>query len=293
MNVVKGSEGTLSIDGKVFAWGQRTYVMGILNITPDSFSGDGLAGDFEAALAQAQRFAAEGVDIIDVGGESTRPGSTPVSTEEELGRVIPIISHLAREFDLPISIDTYKADVARQALQAGAHLINDVWGLRRESQLASVAAEYDVPLILMHNRSTSRESAQVDQLGGHFVGVEYEDLVPDIIRELRTSIEIALDAGVQEEKIIVDPGLGFGKTVEQSLEIVRRLAEFKILGRPILVGPSRKSFIGRTLNLPVNQRLEGTAATVAISIANGADMVRVHDVKEMVRVARMTDALVR
>jgi len=288
--------GEISIGGRNFVWGQRTYVMGILNVTPDSFSGDGLMreGDFvEAALAQARRFAEEGADILDVGGESTRPGSAPVPAGEELKRVIPVIERLSGEVDLPISIDTYKAEVAKQALDAGAHMVNDVWGLRMDPELADLVAERGVPVVVMHNRSRPKDAVQEERLGGRYVGVEYEDLMADIIRELRGSIQIALDAGIAWEKIIVDPGLGFGKTVEQNLEIMDKLSELKVLGRPILVGPSRKSFVGYTLDLPPEERVEGTAATVAVCISKGADIVRVHDVREMARVARMTDAIVR
>ena len=288
--------GSMEIGGRLFEWGKRTYVMGILNVTPDSFSGDGLmaAGDFVgAALAQAERFVEEGADILDVGGESTRPGSAPIPAEEELRRVMPIVERLAGEFSIPISIDTYKAEVARRALDAGAHMVNDVWGLRMDPELAGLVAERGVPVVVMHNRSRPKDAVQEERLGGRYVGVEYEDLMADIIRELRGSVQIALDAGVAWERIIVDPGLGFGKTVEQNLEIMDRLGELKVLGRPILVGPSRKSFIGYTLDLPPEERLEGTAATVALCIARGADIVRVHDVREMVRVARMTDAIVR
>ena len=288
--------GSMEIGGRLFEWGKRTYIMGILNVTPDSFSGDGLlaAGDFiGAALAQAERFVEEGADILDVGGESTRPGSAPIPAEEELRRVMPVVERLAREFDVPISIDTYKAEVARRALDAGAHMVNDVWGLRMDPELAGLVAKRGVPVVVMHNRSRPKDAVQEERLGGRYVGVEYEDLMADIIRELRGSVQIALDAGVAWERIIVDPGLGFGKTVEQNLEIMDRLGELKVLGRPILVGTSRKSFIGYTLDLPPEERLEGTAATVALCIARGADIVRVHDVKEMVRVARMTDAIVR
>jgi len=259
-----------------FRWGQRTYVMGIVNVDPDSFSGDGLR-DAEAAIAQGKRFAAEGADIIDVGGESTRPGFKPISIDEELGRVMPVIERLARELSVPVSIDTYKSEVARQAVAAGARMINDVWELKRDPKLARVAAQACVPLVISQNQ---RESL-------------FHDFFPELIASLKKSIQIALDAGVDWNNIIIDPGVGFGKTVEQNVEIVRRLAELKVLGRPILLGTSRKSFIGHVLDLPVDQRLEGTAATVAIGIANGADMVRVHDVAQMVRVVRMSDAIVR
>jgi len=259
-----------------FRWGQRTYVMGIVNVDPDSFSGDGLR-DAESAIDQGKRFAAEGADIIDVGGESTRPGFEPVSADEELGRVLPVIERLASELPVPVSIDTYKSEVARKAVAAGARMINDVWELKRDAKLARVAAEAGVPLVISQNQRDSR----------------FEDFFPELIASLKRSIQVALDAGVAWDNIIIDPGVGFGKTVEQNVEIVRRLAELKALGRPILLGTSRKSFIGHVLDLPVDQRLEGTAATVAIGIANGADMVRVHDVAQMVRVIKMSDAIVR
>jgi dihydropteroate synthase len=283
----------LHIGGRVFDWGERTYVMGVVNVTPDSFSGDGLGYDVERAVEQAERMVEEGADLIDVGGESTRPGSEPVEVEEELSRVLPVVEAVARRVDAPISIDTYRSEVAVQALAVGAGIINDVWGLRMDPQVAAVAAQHQVPLVLMHNRSRPKDAVQTERLGGHYQGVEYDDLLGDIIRELRESITVALDAGVQREKIIVDPGIGFGKTVEQNLYLAANLSELRVLGRPILLGPSRKSFIGYTLDLPPEERVEGTAAMVAIGIANGASIVRVHDVKEMTRVARMTDAVVR
>ncbi|MEE8471228.1 MAG: dihydropteroate synthase [Dehalococcoidia bacterium] len=257
-------------------WGQRTYVMGIVNVDPDSFSGDGLS-DADTAVAQAQRFVAEGADIIDVGGESTRPGCSPISVREELRRVIPVIEGLSRELPVPVSIDTYKAEVAREALAAGARMINDVWGLKHDQGLARAAADEGVPLVICQN--------QRDASFRHFF--------PELVDSLKRSMQLALEAGVDWNNIIVDPGIGFGKTGEQNLEIVRRLAELKSLGRPILLGSSRKSFIGFVLDLPVEQRLEGTAASLAIGIANGADIVRVHDVAHMFRVVRMSDAIVR
>jgi len=284
------------IGNKLFIWGTRTYVMGILNITPDSFSGDGLgaAGDVvAAAVAQARRFAAAGVDILDVGGESTRPGAEPISAAEEQARVLPVIQALAVELGLPISIDTDKAEVAAAALDAGAHLVNDVWALRADLQLAPLVAERGVPIVLMHNRSNPANAELRGKLGGRYIGVEYQDLVADIRHELLESVEQAHQAGVLDENIILDPGIGFGKTVEQNLELLDRCGELRALGYPLLVGPSRKSFIGYTLDLPPEQRLEGTAATVAVGIARGADILRVHDVEAMVRVARMTDAIVR
>lgn len=274
---------------------RRTYVMGILNVTPDSFSGDGLIAGSEdwvaATVEQARQMVNYGADILDIGGESTRPGSMPVSEDEELARVVPAIEAVARELDVAISIDTYKADVARRALDAGAHLVNDVWGLRMDPDMAGIVAEYGVPVVLMHNRSRPKDARQEERLGGHYVGVEYENLLADVIRELDENIALALDAGIAWENIIVDPGIGFGKTVSQNLELLNRLDELRVLGRPILLGPSRKSFIGYTLDLPAEERVEGTAATIVLGIERGADIVRIHDVKEMVRAARMTDAI--
>ncbi|MFQ5987426.1 MAG: dihydropteroate synthase [Dehalococcoidia bacterium] len=272
-----GSLGVTRCGDREFRWGERTFIMGVLNLTPDSFSGDGLGGDVEAALAQAKRLVAEGADILDVGGESTRPDSAPIAADEELGRVIPVIERLVGEVSVPISIDTYRSEVARRALEAGAKMINDVWGLRRDPKLAQVAAEEGVPLIIVANQ---RETT-------------YREVIPEVIDSLRRGMKLALDSGVAWENIIIDPGIGFGKTLEGNLEIIRRLGELKALGRPILLGTSRKSMIGLVLDLTVDQRLEGTAATVALGIANGADMVRVHDVLQMVRVSRMTDAIVR
>ncbi len=311
---------SLVIRNHIFAWGSQTYVMGILNVTPDSFSGDGLvgldtlrystggeaggldtlrystggSGDWvQAAVEQGRRFVAEGAHILDVGGESTRPGSQPVDVDEELRRVIPVIEGLAAAVDVPISIDTSKAAVAEAALRAGASVVNDVWGLRLDPPIADVAARAGAPVILMHNRS-QREHVQIDPaLGGRYVGTAYDDLVNDIAAELQISIDLARRAGIPDSHIILDPGIGFGKTVAQNLELLDRLGELRRLGYPLLAGPSRKSFIGYTLDLPPEQRIEGTAAAVAIAIARGADMVRVHDVQAMARVARMTDAIVR
>ena len=260
-----------------FRWGERTYIMGVLNLTPDSFSGDGLSWDTEAALAQARRFTAQGADIIDIGGESTRPGGQTISADEEIKRVIPAIERLAGEVSVPISIDTYKASVARRAVAAGARMINDVWGLRQDAGLARVAAEAGLPLVLTSNQ---RDEPAADIISG-------------VVSDLERAIRQAIAAGVPRECIIIDPGIGFGKSLKQNLEILRRLAELKQLGRPILLGTSRKSMIGLVLDLPVEERLLGTAATVAIGIANGADIIRVHDVKEMREVSRMSDAIVR
>jgi len=288
---------SLQIGKHIFNWGSRTYVMGILNITPDSFSGDGLMshGDrIEQSVRQAEHFLKHNVDILDVGGESTRPGSQTVTADEELERVIPVIQAISREFpEALISIDTYKAKVAEEAFKAGARILNDVWALRADPELASVAVSSRVPVILMHNRSNPASVEVRTNLGNAYIGSEYQNLIEDVKRELLVSVEIAKKAGVEESHIILDPGIGFGKTREYNLELINRLDEVRALGYPVLLGPSRKSFIGFTLDLPANQRVEGTAATIAVGIVRGADIIRVHDVKEMARVARMTDAIVR
>lgn len=278
-------------------FGSRTYIMGILNLTPDSFSGDGLLREGEvisAALEQAKRFAAAGADILDIGGESTRPGAQMVTADEEIARVEPVIKAIVREnLDVLLSIDTYKAATAEAALKAGAHWINDVWGLRADQTLADVAARHRVPIVLMHNRSKPGNAELQEKLGGRYVGMEYENLLADVTRELLESIDLALNAGITRENIILDPGIGFGKTVEQNLMLLNRLNEIKALGYPLLLGPSRKSFIGYTLNLPPEQRLEGTLAACAAGIQRGADILRVHDVEPVVRLARMTDAILK
>jgi len=302
----------LAIGKHSLAWGERTYVMGILNITPDSFSGDGLlpspaplsplppspqemGGEGRVRGAdQARTFLASGADILDVGGESTRPGSQPVDAEEEMRRVIPVIRAIAVEFpEALISIDTCKAEVAEEALKAGASIVNDVWALRADPGLAGVAARYNAPVILMHNRSQPANVEVRERLGSAYLGAEYQNLIADVKRELMDSVAIARVAGIPDERIILDPGIGFGKTVEQNLELINRLDEIRSLGYPVLLGASRKSFIGYTLDLLPDQRVEGTAAAVAVGILRGADIVRVHDVEAMARVARMTDALVR
>jgi dihydropteroate synthase len=267
--------------------------MGVLNITPDSFSGDGTGNDLELAVSRARWMADAGADILDIGGESTRPGSTPVSAEEESARVLPVVRAVRSETDVPISIDTYKASVAEAALDAGADMVNDVWALRADPAMAGLVAAKGVPIVLMHNRSDPRHVKISESLGGHYVGMEYDDVLPVVVRELEESIAVARESGVDHSRIVIDPGIGFGKTCEQNLEIMDRLQELRSTGYPVLAGPSRKSFIGLTLDLGPQERIEGTAAAVAVAITRGADIVRVHDVTVMTRVVRMTDAIVR
>lgn len=278
-------------------YGQKTFVMGILNVTPDSFSGDGLLKHenlLESALAQANRFIEAGADILDIGGESTRPGSQLVDADEELARVLPVIVALKKEFpQILLSIDTYKAAVAKATLQAGVHWVNDVWALRADAEMAAVVASNHAPLVLMHNRSKSERVQIQTNLGGTYLGAEYKNFLADVKAELMQSVALAKAAGVADKQIILDPGLGFGKSREQNLELVNHLDEIKALGYPVLLGPSRKSFIGYTLNLPPDQRVEGTAAVCTVGIVRGADILRVHDVEAIVRTARMTDALIR
>ncbi|HHV28989.1 dihydropteroate synthase [Acetivibrio mesophilus] len=256
---------------------EKTYVMGILNVTPDSFSDGGQYIKIDSAIKRAKEMVDAGADIIDVGGESTRPGYQQVDALEEINRVVPIIESLSKELNVPISVDTSKALVAEKALCAGACIVNDVWGLQKDPAMAEVVSKHGAGVIMMHNSDTK----------------EYRDLMGDIIRFLRKSIEIAEKVGITRENMVVDPGIGFGKTLEHNLEVMRRMRELNTLNLPVLLGTSRKSLIGNVLDLPVNERLEGTAATITLGIANGADIVRVHDVKEMVRVVRMTDAMVR
>ncbi|AJG96921.1 dihydropteroate synthase [Clostridium beijerinckii] len=268
----------MKIGSKEFNIGERTYIMGILNFTPDSFSDGGKFNDIDVAIKHVKEMIDNGADIIDVGGESTRPGYEIVSEEEEISRVVPIIKAIKENFDISVSIDTYKAKVAEQAIQAGADLINDIWGFKKDKDMAKVAAKYNVPCCLMHNRDNT----------------EYKNLVEDILNDLKECINIAKDAGVKDENIILDPGIGFGKTYEQNLETMNNLERIKDLGYPILLGTSRKSMIGLALNLPVEERIEGTVATTVIGIMKDAcDFVRVHDVLENSRAAKMTDAIVR
>ncbi|PFK36832.1 dihydropteroate synthase [Bacillus cereus] len=255
---------------------KKTLIMGILNVTPDSFSDGGNYDEVNAAVSHAREMVAGGADIIDIGGESTRPGFAKVSVEEELGRVIPMIQAVSKEVKVPISIDTYKAEVAKQAIEAGAHVINDVWGAKAEPKIAEVAAHYNVPIILMHNRENTN----------------YRNLMADMIADLYESVKIAKDAGVPDENIILDPGIGFAKTPEQNLEAMRNLEQLHVLGYPVLLATSRKSFIGHVLDLPVEERLEGTGASICLGIEKGCEMIRVHDVKEMARMAKMMDAMI-
>jgi len=262
---------------------KKTYIMGVLNITRDSFSDGGLYFDKSAAIKRALQMVEEGADIIDIGGESTRPGAEPVAIEEELRRTIPVIEALAKEINVPISIDTYKSEVAEKALAAGASIVNDISGLRFDPEMAKVVSDYKVPVVIMHIKGRPKDMQQ---------NPVYEALVPEIMDYLREGIRLAKESGVLEDKIIIDPGIGFGKTFNQNLEIINNLHEFTLLEKPILIGPSRKAFIGKILgNVSETDRLEGTSAAVAISIMNGANIIRVHDIKEMVRVAKVADAI--
>ena len=268
---------TLDCRGKSIELGRRTLIMGILNVTPDSFSDGGRYVTVEAAVRQAVRMAEEGADIIDIGGESTRPGAEQVGLDEELRRVIPVIEAVSREVKLPISIDTYKAEVARQALEAGANMLNDIWGFKGDAAMAEVAVHYNVPVVLMHNRVETR----------------YDDFIPNVLADLRESVRLALAAGIPQEHIILDPGIGFAKDMAHNLELMNHLDDVCKLGYPVLLGTSRKRFIRTVLDLPVDDVVEGTGATVALGIAQGCDIVRVHDVKQMKRIAQMCDAIVR
>ncbi|MGL4741759.1 MAG: dihydropteroate synthase [Sarcina sp.] len=267
----------MKIGNKFFEFGKRTYIMGILNMTPDSFSDGGKYNYISAAVARAKEMIKEGADIIDIGGESTRPGHKIISEEEEIRRVVPVIEAIKKEIpDAIISIDTYKGIVAREAIEAGADMINDVYGLKKCPYIKKVAAIYKVPCCIMHNR-------EVAQYGN--------DLMIDICNDMKESVKIAKDAGIKD--LILDPGIGFAKTLENNLEVMKRLEEFKVDDYPVLLGTSRKSMIGLTLDLPVNERVEGTIATTVLGITKGIDFIRVHDIKENVRAARMTDAIIR
>ena len=270
-------------DPSTFNFTQKTYIMGIVNVTQGSFSDGGLFFDKSKAITRAIQMVEEGADIIDIGGESTRPGSEPVHEEEEVRRTIPVIEALAKEISVPISIDTYKSRVASRALEAGASMVNDISGLRFDPDMPDVIAYHDVPTVIMHIKGTPKDMQQ-DPV--------YEALIPEIMEYLREGIQIAIKSGITEDKIIIDPGIGFGKTFEHNLDIIHNLRTFTSLGKPILIGPSRKAFIGKILgDVPPADRRDGTAAAVAISIFNGANIVRVHDVKEMVHVAKVADAI--
>ena len=278
-------------------YGSKTFIMGIVNVTPDSFSGDGLLANsqvIQRALEQAARFVEAGADILDIGGESTRPGAEAVSAAEELDRILPVIKAiLDLKLNILLSVDTYKASVAEAALLNGVHWVNDIWGLRADEGMAAVVADFHAPVVLMHNRSQAGKVILKDRLGGQYIGSNYTHFMEEVKDDLLGLVEKAKGAGIQAEQIILDPGVGFGKTVSQNLELVNRLDEIKALGYPVLLGPSRKSFIGYTLDLPPEERLEGTAAVCAVGIVRGADILRVHDVEAIARVAKMSDALVR
>jgi len=275
-NLEKRPDKLLCRDRELYL-GKRTLIMGILNITPDSFFDGGVYTDPGKAGERAFQMVEEGADIIDVGGESTRPGYNPVSLEEEIKRVIPVLKRISGKITVPVSIDTSKAEVARQSLEAGVQIVNDQQAFRGDPQMPGIVAQYRAAVIIMHNQQ----------------GTEYKDMLGEMVRYFRESMAIAETAGINREAIVIDPGIGFGKTVEGNLEAILRIPELACLGRPVLVGTSRKSVIGKVLDLSVDQRLEGTAVTVALSIAGGADIVRVHDVKEMARMVKMTDAIVR
>jgi len=274
--------------------GKKTYVMGIINLTPDSFSGDGLLRErdyIRTAMLQAEHFMQDGCDILDVGAESTRPGAVEINAEEELDRLLPVVKTLREEMpNVILSIDTYKAETARACLAEGAQVINDIWGFRYDPAMAGTVAEAGATAILMHNR-TQGAQAVTSELGGRYEGVEYEDIVTEVREWLAEAAESAIEAGVRPDRIIIDPGIGFGKTTEQNLFLLKHIDELRELGFPILLGISRKGFIGHTLNLPQGERLEGSLAANAWGVLHGADILRVHDVRETVRLARMLDAI--
>ncbi len=277
--------------------GSRFYIMGILNLTADSFSGDGLlqqTDPLEAALAQAKQFAADGADILDLGAESTRPGATPVSADEECARLLPVLTRLKAELpDMLFSVDTYKAAVAEAALEAGAQIINDIWGFRADEQMGAVVAHFRAVAVLMHNRRTLAQTEINPTLGGRDVSAHSDNITGEVIEGLKQSVAIAHAAGLQDDQIILDPGIGFGKGTEQNLHLLKELDQLKELGYPLLLGVSRKSFIGYKLNLPPEERLEGSLAANAYGMLHGADIVRVHDVRQTVRAARMLEAILQ
>ncbi len=265
----------MRIGNRDFQIGKQIYVMGILNVTPDSFSDGGNFDELEQAKIQVQKMISEGADIIDVGGESTRPGHTPISEEEEIARIVPVIQMIKSNFDIPVSIDTYKSKVAEAALQAGADLLNDIWGFLYDENMAVVAAQYDVPVCLMHNRDNT----------------EYENFIHEVMKDIEKCLAVAQKHGVKKDKIILDPGIGFGKTYEQNLIMLNQLEQLCQLEYPVLLGASRKSVIGLTLDLPVTEREEGTLATTVIGAMKGCSFVRVHDVRANVRALRMAEAI--
>ena len=265
----------MKIGNKIFEPSEKTYVMGILNVTPDSFSDGGSYTSIDKAMEQAEKMIQQGADIIDVGGESTRPGHVQIGDEEEIKRVVPVIREIKKKFDIPVSIDTYKSVVAKAALEAGADLLNDIWGFRYDEKMAELAAEYDVPVCLMHNRDN----------------LDYDDFMEDVKKDLQISLDIAEKYGIKKENIMLDPGVGFGKTYEQNLMVMNHLEEIVDMGYPVLLGTSRKSVIGLTLDLPVDEREEGTLATSVLGAIKGCQFVRVHDVEKNVRALKMTDAI--
>ena len=267
----------MKIGNKIINLDERTYVMGILNVTPDSFSDGGNYNDVELALKRAKEMIEEGVDIIDIGGESTRPGAEYVSEEEEINRVIPVIKAIKKELDVLISVDTYKSKTAKEAILAGADIINDIWAFKKDEEMAKIVADNNVTCVLMHNREN----------------MPYNNLMEDVIKDLEESIEIALLNGVKKEKIILDPGIGFAKNYEENLIVMNNLEDIIGLGYPVLLATSRKSMIGKALDLPVDERVEGTIATTVLGITKGCHMVRVHDIKENKRAAVMTDKIIR
>jgi dihydropteroate synthase len=281
---IKSERFVLNVRNELFDLSQRTFIIGILNVTPDSFYDGGKFLNFDEAVRRGIKMAEEGADIIDIGGESTRPGSEPISLEEELSRVIPVIERLSQEIETPLSIDTYKSVVAKRALDSGASMINDISALRFDPEMKKIAVEYRVPVVLMHIKGTPKNMQE---------NPYYDDVVKEISFYLKESITIAEDSGIREDKIIIDPGIGFGKRLEDNLDILKNLSMLKNLGKPILVGPSRKSFIGKVLDLPPEERLEGSLGALAVAILNGANLVRVHDVKESLRVAKLVDATKR
>lgn len=268
---------TSAVQSRIPRLGEKTLVMGILNVTPDSFSDGGSYTTLEQAMAHAKKLVEDGADILDIGGESTRPGFIPVSVEEEIERVVPIIEMIKKELNIPISVDTYKAEVADQAMLAGADIINDIWGAKADPRMAEVAAKHQVPIILMHNRNNKN----------------YSHLIHDMIADIKESIELVRSAGVKDDNIWIDPGIGFAKTFEDNLQVMAHLEQFVDLGYPVLLGTSRKSMIGTALDLPVDERMEGSLATVCYGVQKGCHVVRVHDVKETVRACRMMDQMIQ